>query len=127
MIFTKIFQVNNFIHNNFYEAFSCHKRQCTYKSTRNKDNTCVIHTQYTLCKKCQYSEFFWAVLLRVSLRIQSECGIIRTRKTPNMENFHALIVDPFRANVLVYFNSLCYFSVLAAESWHPLKYRSSCL
>ena len=29
---------------------------------------------------------------RVSLRIQSECGKIRTRKTPNTDTFYAVIV-----------------------------------
>ena len=46
-------------------------------------------------------------------------------KTPNKETFHVVIADPFRANVLVYLNSFCYFSVLAAEPWEPLKYRSN--
>ena len=35
----------------------------------------------------------------VSLRIKSECGKIRTRKTPNTDNFHALCIgyeDTFR-------------------------------
>ena len=27
----------------------------------------------------------------VSLRIQSECGIIRTRKSPNTDTFHAVV------------------------------------
>ena len=42
--------------------------------------------QPTLCKKCPYSECFW-----------SECGKIRTRKTPNTDTFHAVL--PMRAVV----------------------------
>ena len=40
----------------------------------------------SLRKKCPYSEFFWSVFSR----IQSECGKIRTRKTPNADNIHAV-------------------------------------
>ena len=32
----------------------------------------------------------------VSLRIQSECGKIRTRKTPNMDTFHAVVALIFK-------------------------------
>ena len=47
-------------------------------------------------KKCPYLEFFWSVFSRmwteysVSLRIQPECGKIRTRKTQNTDTFHAV-------------------------------------
>ena len=50
----------------------------------------------TLCKKCPYSELFWSALslIRteqfVSLRIQSECGKIRTRIIPNTETIYAM-------------------------------------
>ena len=62
---------------------------------------------YTLHEKCQYSEFFWSVFSRicteyreilrisphsVSLRTQSECGKIRTKKTPNTKTFHAVTI-----------------------------------
>ena len=43
----------------------------------------------TLHEKCTYSEFFW---YGVSLRIQSECSKTRTRKTPNTDTFHAVLV-----------------------------------
>ena len=62
----------------------------------------------SLRKKCPYSEFFWSVfpriwtkygdLLRftkygdVNLRIQFKCGKIRTRKTPNMDTFYAMLI-----------------------------------
>ena len=48
----------------------------------------------TLRKKCPYSEFFWSVFSRFGLNterysvspgIPSECGKIRTRKTPNTD------------------------------------------
>ena len=50
-------------------------------------------------KKCPYSKLFWSVFstfglnaqrYSVSLRIQSECGKIRTRVTPNTDTFHAI-------------------------------------
>ena len=59
----------------------------------------------TLREKCPYSEFFWSVfshtrteygeilsmsLYSVELRIQSECGKIRTKKTPITYTFHAV-------------------------------------
>ena len=37
-------------------------------------------------KKCPYSEFFWSLFFC----IQSECGKIRNRKTPNTKTFHAV-------------------------------------
>ena len=57
-------------------------------------------TKLSLHEKCPYLEFFWSVLsrirteygkiLRIPLRIQSECGKIRSRKTPNTDTFHAV-------------------------------------
>ena len=50
----------------------------------------------SLCKKCPYSELFWSAFSRIRteygeiLRIQSECGKIRTRITPNTDTFHAV-------------------------------------
>ena len=48
----------------------------------------------SLCEKCPCLEFFWFVFFRIwfeyAVRIQSECGKIRTRKTPNTENFHVV-------------------------------------
>ena len=56
----------------------------------------------SLRKKCPYLEFFWSIFSRirteygerylVSLRIQSESGKIRTRKSPNTDTFHAVFV-----------------------------------
>ena len=49
-----------------------------------------------------YSEFFWSVFSRIRteygevgvyLRIQSRCGKMRTRKTPNTGTFHAVCAD----------------------------------
>ena len=44
-------------------------------------------TTYTLRQKCPYSELFWSAFSR----IQSECGKIWTRVTPNTDTFYALI------------------------------------
>ena len=49
----------------------------------------------SLPKRCRWSEFFWSVFSCIrtvyeNIRIHSECGKIRTRKTPNMDTFHAV-------------------------------------
>ena len=60
---------------------------CKYKDLQNR----------ALREKCSYSEFFWSVFpciwieYSVSLRIQSECGKIRTKKTLNTDTFHAVV------------------------------------
>ena len=42
-------------------------------------------------KKCPYLEFVWSVFSRIpSVRIQFECGKIKTRKTPNTAIFYAV-------------------------------------
>ena len=56
-------------------------------------------------EKCPNSEFFWPVFsgIRteygeipekyfVSLGIMSKCGKMRTRKAPNMDTFHAMLI-----------------------------------
>ena len=51
-----------------------------------------------LSEERPYSELFWPVFSRiwteygVSLRNQSECREMRTRVTPNTDNFHAVLV-----------------------------------
>ena len=56
----------------------------------------------TLRKKCPYSELFWSVFSAfglnterhgVSLRIQSECGKMRTWINPNTGTFHAVLPE----------------------------------
>ena len=57
----------------------------------------ALPQQGPLCEKCAYLEYLWCVFSRVwtessdsvSLRIQSAYGEIRSRKTPNMDTFHA--------------------------------------
>ena len=42
-------------------------------------------------KKCPYLEFVWSVFSRIpSVRIQSKCGKIKTRKTSNTATFYAV-------------------------------------
>ena len=53
-----------------------------------------------LREKCPYSEFFWSAFSLIrpengEIRIQSECGKMRTRITPNTDNFYAVIVNTF--------------------------------
>ena len=55
-----------------------------------KVNSCLILKKFlknfSLRKKCSYSEFFWFPFPR----IQSECGKIQARITPNTDTFHAV-------------------------------------
>ena len=44
----------------------------------------------SLLKKCPYLELFWSVLSSIQARIQSECGKVRTRITPNTGTFRAV-------------------------------------
>ena len=69
----------------------------------------------SLRKKCPYSELFWSVFSRIwteyeaSLRIQCECGKIRTRITPNTDTFHAvdlLRIDSVTANLIREFSNV---------------------
>ena len=71
------------------------------------DSECKIWS-YTLRKKCPYSEVFWSVLSR----IQSKCGKIRTRITPNKGIFHAVqLVCPLTVFTSFYVNKVVkYFS-----------------
>ena len=45
-------------------------------------------------EKCPYSELFWSEFSRIwtKLRIQSEPGKIRTKITPKMGTFYAVVV-----------------------------------
>ena len=62
-----------------------------------------LNMNESLRKKCPYSEFFWSVFSRIQTEygeiqiIQSECGKIWTRKTPNTDTFHAI---NFKAQIL---------------------------
>ena len=64
----------------------------------------LIRSKPTFRKKCPHSELFWSVFptfgmnterCRVSVRIQCECGKMRTRITPNMDSFHAVLGSNF--------------------------------
>ena len=66
------------------------------QNTEMEHNTENIQT-VPLLGKCPCSEFFWSLQSRIrtesielSLLIQSKCGKIRTRKTPNTDTFHAV-------------------------------------
>ena len=53
----------------------------------------------TLREKCPYSKFFRSVFshfrTEYGLRIQSECGKIRTSKSLNTDTFHAVSIKCF--------------------------------
>ena len=53
---------------------------------------------------------------RVSLRIQSECGKIRTRKTTNTDTFHAVYVLEISEYLCIAFYTLIAFQSLISAS-----------
>ena len=77
----------------------------------------------------------WSVLLKygVSLPIQCKCGKIRTRKTPNTDTFHALIIFKFSRHCYIitleqrYFKVILMFSlfftrkIIIMSSWRVLE------
>ena len=78
-----------------YVAFLLHS-QTRRSLLVDKFHGLSLHISYTLRKMCPYSEFFWSLFSRIRTgygeirRIQSECGKIRTRITPNMGNIYAV-------------------------------------
>ena len=59
-------------------------------------------TLLQLCKKCPYLELLWSVFpafrlnterYSVSLRIQSKCGNLQIRITPNRDTFHTVYTN----------------------------------
>ena len=83
-LFSFITDINGFFENVLLYA-------CVANNNQNKD--------IWLREKCPYSKLFWSTFSRIrteygeiliSLRIQSECGEIRTRKTPNTNTFRAV-------------------------------------
>ena len=60
---------------------------------RHPTSTSNVSTNISLRKKCPYLELFRSAFSRIRteygeiLRIQSECGEMRTRITPNLDTF----------------------------------------
>ena len=60
------------------------------REVEEKDNLKLPHSFHCV-KSVIIPSFFWSIY-SASLRIQSECGKIRTRKTPYFDVFHALFI-----------------------------------
>ena len=77
---------------------------------QNHKTICRANEFTTLRKKCPYSELFWSVFSRIRIEygeirsIQSEHRKIRTRKTPNLDIFHAVPVFIRRKQFTLYRN-----------------------
>ena len=83
----------------------------------------ISQTTWRLCaclmislrENCLYLEFFWSVFSRIwteygiSLRIQSKCGKIRTRKSSNTDTFHA--VESLNMYIIFMWSFRCYPSI----------------
>ena len=78
-----------------------------------------LNSKHTLHEKCLYSEFFWSVYpvfwqntekCNLSLSIQSECGKIWIRKTPNTDTFHAVTRNITTTKMRVQMGYLRHFS-----------------
>ena len=63
----------------------------------------LLFIEYTQREKYLCLEFFWSVfsyiwnelhIYSVNTRIQSKCRKIQTRKSPNTDNFHLVIIIP---------------------------------
>ena len=55
-----------------------------------------IYNVLSLHQKCSYLELFWSVFFRIrseygETHIQSECGKMRTRITPNTDTYAVLV------------------------------------
>ena len=86
--------------------------------------TIYFSSSVTLREKCPYSEIFWSVFSRIQteygeiLHIQSECGKIWSRKTPNKSTFYAvsvnggifrfLVIQIFLNQLLIWRIYMCY-------------------
>ena len=57
--------------------------------------------QTSLREKCPNTEFFLVRIFSVSVRIQSECGKIPTRKTPYSVTFHAVYVPALSQKFII--------------------------
>ena len=70
-------------------------KSLSLKGLQTKKGHCLISVRIWIFS-CQYFPTFGIlteyrdILCSVSFRIQSECGKIRTRKTPNTDTFHAV-------------------------------------
>ena len=64
----------------------------------------MFNKNISLCEKCSYLGLFWSAFssirtefsylkIRISLHIQSECGKMRTRITPNTDTFYIMSIS----------------------------------
>ena len=56
-------------------------------------------------------------VFKVSLGIQSECGKIRTRKTPNMDTFHAVIITNICEKIPIPFRFVSFVACIGSSGW----------
>ena len=75
---------------NFQEALFCIKKSeyyyVSYAEKLHNIHIFLAKVHHTLLQNCPYSEFVWSVFSGV----QSQCGKILTRKTPNKDTFHSV-------------------------------------
>ena len=73
------------------------KSKCIYSVTIEASEESIMTIYFVLRENCWYSEFFLSVFSLIGteygeiLRIQSECGKIRTKKIPNTDTFHTVM------------------------------------
>ena len=105
-----------------FRSYLERKQSSVYATISQVVKPLKVSEKYSLCEKWPCSEFFWSVFSSIlteygevrsispysvqmrentdqknskyglPLRIYSKCGKIRTRKTPNMDTFHAVIL-----------------------------------
>ena len=83
--------------NNFWKPEKVKGKKKKRKTFRTHPllGVCFCTEAIALREKCPYSELLWSTFSRIrteygEIRIQSECGKIRTRITPNTNNFYAV-------------------------------------
>ena len=90
------------------------------------------HLCTSLHKQCPYSELFWFAfsLIRteygVSLRIQSECGKMRTNTNPKKDTFHALQEsnDTFLRHFILRHRHFLFFQSFLIQNNFNSKFRN---
>ena len=87
------------------------------------------YVSITLRQKCPYSELFWSNFFGfgmnterygVSLRIQPECGKMRTRVTPNTDTLRSVFFPSLHVITFMYWTFSFYFFTLFINNWWHL-------
>ena len=104
-----LFPISCFTTTHFWNSSHIPYNSHCIKSVRSQSYSGLLHSDWIRRYRIEF----------VSLRIQSECWKIRTRKTTNTDTFHAvsaLIISPF-------FSCIHFFDyyLVVREKFHPIR------